>query len=174
MVKESLKAYLDKYFEEYMKYMGSYPVVPYDEEEESTLWFGEVDEEEYIQWKYKEKKIQTDFSQLEKEFGLILPEAAKELYNSYYFLKLEGFYHGESVFLDSISDNRDILNELKYVFENESKKYIPIGFYSCMDLLLCMEIDTGKIVAVDYEIDRADIIADSLEKMLDEMIPHKE
>ncbi len=33
MVKESLKAYLDKYFEEYMKYRGSYPVVPYDEEE---------------------------------------------------------------------------------------------------------------------------------------------
>lgn len=169
MVKESLKAYLDKYFEAYMKNRGSYPKVSYDEDEVSSLWFGEMDEEEYIQWKYQEKTAQTDFSQLEKKFELILPDAAKEFYNSYYFLQLEGFYHDESVFLDNITENRDILQELKYIFENESKKYIPLGLYGDMQLSLCMETDTGKIVAVDYENDSIEIIADSLEKMLDEM-----
>lgn len=77
--------------------------------------------------------------------------------------------YDESVFLDNITENRDILQELKYIFENESKKYIPLGLYGDMQLSLCMETDTGKIVAVDYENDSIEIIADSLEKMLDEM-----
>lgn len=174
MIKESLKAYLDKYFESYKKYMGRYPVVPYDEDEKSSLWFGEMDEEEYIQWRYEEKGTQTDFSELEKELGLTLPNAAKEFYNSYYFLRLEGFYNGESVFFDDISENRDILHDLKScIFENEGKKYIQIGIYSSMDLALCMEIDTGKIVSVDYDQDKVEAIVDSLEKMLNKMTPTK-
>lgn len=173
MVKESLKTYLDKYFETYMKNRGSYPMVPYDEDEESSLWFGEVNEEEYIQWKYQEKVTQTDFSQLEQEFGVRLPDAAKEYYNSYYFLQLEGFYNKELVFLDNITESRDILQELKYIFENENKKYIPLGMYGDMQLSLCMEIDTGKIVAIDYDNDSVETVADSLEKLLDEMRPSK-
>ena len=95
MIKECLKTYLDKYFACYKNYRGTYPAVPYDEEEKSSLWYGEPDEEEYIQWMYKEKDKQTDFSDLENEPELALPDAAKEFYNSYYFLQLQGFYHGD-------------------------------------------------------------------------------
>lgn len=38
MIKESLKEYLDKYFESYKNDMGTFPTVPYDEDEESSLW----------------------------------------------------------------------------------------------------------------------------------------
>lgn len=86
MIKECLKTYLDKYFACYKTYRGTYPAVPYDEEEKSSLWYGEPDEEEYIQWMYKEKDKQTDFSDLEDELELALPDTAKEFYNSYYFL----------------------------------------------------------------------------------------
>lgn len=39
MVKECLKTYLDKYFACYKNYRGTYPVVPYDEEEKSCKAF---------------------------------------------------------------------------------------------------------------------------------------
>lgn len=172
MIKERLKMYLDKYFESYKNYMGTYPVVPYDEDEESSLWFGEVDEEEYIQWKYKEKDILTDFSGLEKELGLALPDAAKEFYNSYYFLQLQGFYKGEAVMFDSISDNIDILQHLSsYIFEEGNKKYLQLGIYSNMNFALCMELDTGKMVTIDFDDNSVNVIADSLEAILDGMTP---
>lgn len=174
MVKKSLKEYLDKYFEKYKESMGSYPKVCYDLDEETSLVFGEIDEEGYIQWKYQEKTEQTDFTELEQEFGIKLPESFKEFHNSYYFLCLEGFYHGESVYIEEIPESRDILEELTYIFENESKQYIPLGMYGNMDLTLSMEVATGKIVTVDYETDEEKVIADSLEQVLDEMVPVRE
>lgn len=172
MIKESLKAYLDKYFESYKNYMGTYPAVPYDEDEKSSLWFGKVDDEEYIQWMYKEKEEQTSFLELEDEFDLILPDAVREFYNSYYFLQLQGFYNGESVMLDNISDDRDILQDLKTcIFKLEEKKYLQMGIYSNMDLALCMEIDTGEIVWVDYDCNTTGKIADSLGELLNKMTP---
>lgn len=172
MIKESLKTYLDKYFESYKNYMGTYPTVPYDEDEKSSLWFGEVDEEDYIQWMYKEKEEQTNFSELEAELGLVLPDAAKEFYNSYYFLQLQGFYSGESIMFDNISDNRAILQDLKTcILKIKEKKYLHMGTYSNMDLALCMEIDTGKIVWVDYDCDIVEKMADSLGEFLDKMTP---
>ena len=175
MIKECLKTYLDKYFECYKNYMGTYPTVPYDEDEKSSLWYGEVDEEDYIQWMYKEKDRQTKFSELEDELDLVLPDAAKEFYNSYYFLQLQGFYNGENVSFDSISDCRDILQDLRNcIFEMKEKKYLHMGIYSNMDLALCMEIDTGAIVWVDYDCKNVEKIADSLEEFLNKMTPMKQ
>lgn len=151
---------------------GTYPAVPYDEEEKSSLWYGEPDEEEYIQWMYKEKDKQTDFSDLENEPELALPDAAKEFYNSYYFLQLQGFYHGESVNFDPISDSRDILRDLRTcIFEINGKKYLHMGIYSNMDLVLCMETGTGAIVQADYDSKNVEKLADSLEEFLDQMTP---
>ncbi len=172
MIKECLKSYLSKYFECYKNYMGTYPVVPYDEDEKSSLWYGEVNDEDYIQWMFKEKDIETKFSELEDELELVLPDAAKEFYNSYYFLQLQGFYNGESVHLNAISDCIDILQELrKCIFEINAKKYIDMGIYSSMDLALCMEVDTGVIVCVDYDCDKVEVIADSLEEFLNKLSP---
>lgn len=173
MIKESLKAYLDNYFEMYKNSMGTYPTVPY-EEEESSLWFGEMDEDEYIQWMYKVKETETNFSELEAELDLEFPDELKEFYNSYYFLELQGFYNGEHLYFDSISDTRDILNEL-YITKIKGKNYLYMGKYSCMDIELCMEIDTGRMVSADYEGDDVEIIievlTDSLEELLSKMSP---
>lgn len=174
MIKECLKTYLDKYFECYKNYTGTYPTIPYEEDEKSSLWYGEADEEGYIQWIYKEKDRQTNFSDLEDALDLILPDAAKEFYNSYYFLQLQGFYHGESVRLDAVSDCRDILQDLKNgMFEMKDKKYLHMGIYSNMDLALCMEVSTGAIVWVDYDCENVEKLADSLEEFLNKMTPVK-
>lgn len=174
MIKESLKAYLDKYFEMYKKYMGKYPTVPYDEEEESSLWFGEMDEDEYIQWMYKEKDTETNFSELEAELDLEFPDELKEFYNSYYFLQLQGFYNGEHLSFKDVSDNRNIAEDL-YITKVKDKNYLYMGIYSSMDLDMCMEIETGKMVSVDYEADDneviVDVLTDSLEELLRKMSP---
>lgn len=173
MVKESLKNYLDRFFEEYLEKMGEYPSVPFDEDNVSSLYFGEVDEEEYIQWKYAEKKEYTDFSHLEKKFGIKISDDIKELYNSYYFLELQGFWHNEHIYIEEITEHKDILAEFEYAFENESKELIPIGIYGNMDLALCLEISTGNLIAVDYEDNSSNIMLGSLSNVLDEMTPLK-
>ena len=172
MLKECLKNYLDKYFECYKNCRGTYPVVPYDEYEKSSLWYGEANDEDYIQWKYKEKDTETKFSELEDELDLVLPNAVKEFYNSYYFLQLQGFYNGERVLFNAISDNIDILQELrKCIFEINDKKYLDMCIYSSMDLALCVEVETGAIVCVDYDCDKVEVIEDSIEKLLNNLKP---
>lgn len=174
MVKDCMKAYLEKYFDCYREFMGTYPTVPYDEEEESSLWYGEVDEEDYIQWVYREKDAQTDFSEFECESDLTLPVAVKEFYNSFYFLQLQGFYNGESVSFDSLGDRRDILRDLRdCIFEMRGKKYLHMGTYSNMDLALCMEIENGAIVWVDYDSENVQRLVDSLEEFLNKLTPMK-
>ena len=174
MVKESLKNYLDRYFESYIEKMGSYPIVPFDEDEVSSLYFGEADEEEHIQWKYAEKKEYTDFSDLEKKFGVKIADDIKELYNSYYFLQLQGFWHNEYVYIEEITEYSNIPHKFEYTFENESKELVPIGMYGNMQLTLCLEISTGNLIAVDYEGSIPNIILGSLSKFLDEMTPLKD
>ena len=172
MIKENLKAYLHKYFEIYKNYMGTYPTVPYNEDKISSLWFGEVDDEEYIQWMFKEKNEQTTFVGLEDELELTLPDAVKEFYNSFYFLQLQGFYNGECITFDDISDNRNILQDLRTcIFTREEKKYLQMGIYSNGDLPLCMEIETGEIVWTDYDCNNVGKIADSLDELLSKMTP---
>lgn len=103
---------------------------------------------------------------------LVLPDAVKEFYNSYYFLQLQGFYNGESVLFNAISDTIDILQELrKCIFEINDKKYLDMGIYSSMDLALCVEVETGAIVCVDYDCDKVEVIADSIEKLLNNLKP---
>lgn len=167
-----LKKLLNKYFECYKNYMGTYPVVPYDEYEKSSLWYGEVNDEDYIQWMFKEKDKDTKFSELEDELDMVLPDTVKKFYNSYYFLQLQGFYNGESVCFNAVSDYIDILQELrKCIFEINAKKYLDMGIYSSMNLALCMEVDTGVIVCVDYDCDKVKVIADSLEELLNKLTP---
>ena len=166
-----LKKLLNKYFECYKNYMGTYPVVPYDEYEKSSLWYGEVNDEDYIQWMFKEKDKDTKFSELEDELDMVLPDTVKKFYNSYYFLQLQGFYNGESVCFNAVSDYIDILELRKCIFEINAKKYLDMGIYSSMNLALCMEVDTGVIVCVDYDCDKVKVIADSLEELLNKLTP---
>lgn len=42
-----------------------------------------------------------------------------------------------------------------------------------MDFALCMEIDTGAIVWVDYDCKNVEKLADSLEEFLNRMTPMK-
>lgn len=58
MLKETLKNYMDAYIKVYREAFGKYPQVEVDaeiSEEPSVCFFGEKDEDGYIQWKYVEQ-----------------------------------------------------------------------------------------------------------------------
>lgn len=161
-MKEIIKKYLEEYFNEWITSRGSYPMVPYDEEMESELFFGEVDEDEYIQWEYKENTQQINFKYLEEKYELEIPQELKEYYSSYLFLQLEGFYKDKSVWLNPITDYTNIISELEFVFSNGSKDRIEIGTLIEEDLPICVEVKTGKVIVYDEEKNKYYKLEDSL------------
>ena len=46
-----------------------------------------------------------------------------------------------------------------------------MGIYSSVDLALCVEVEMGAIVCVDYGCDKVEVIADSIEKLLNNLKP---
>lgn len=61
MFQEILKNYIDAFFEDWK----SLPKLPYDEDEPSSLYVGEIDEEGWIEWQYVPVDRILDFSELE-------------------------------------------------------------------------------------------------------------
>ncbi len=82
MFQEILKNYIDAFFEDWK----SLPKLPYDEDEPSSLYVGEIDEEGWIEWQYVPVDRILDFSELEEEYAIHLSEELKEYYNSFYCL----------------------------------------------------------------------------------------
>lgn len=64
-MKKELHNYLEKYFEYWKKERGTFPMVPYDEDLSTEMYLGEVDEDEYIQWRYMENNTIIDFNSIE-------------------------------------------------------------------------------------------------------------
>lgn len=95
MLKETLKNYMDAYIKVYREAFGKYPQVEVDaeiSEEPSVCFFGEKDEDGYIQWKYVEQSADIDFDRLEKERCVQVCDEVKQLYHSYLFLELQDFW----------------------------------------------------------------------------------
>lgn len=55
---------------------------PFDEEDNSLIYVGEVDEDEYISWRPVEKKVTSDFSSLEDRLGIKIHGSVVEYFNS--------------------------------------------------------------------------------------------
>lgn len=173
MIKEELHRYLEKYVEFWKNERGSLPMVPYDEDCETKMYLGERDEDEYIQWNYKRKDKIIEFLPIEKKYDIKLHSDLKEYYNSYYFLQLEGFVDGRRIWLDPIDEERDILAELEYIFENEGKHIIEIGVEGKSDLPLYFEINSGNVMIYDFENNDKKILADSLKELFAKLSPKK-
>ncbi|MDE6052480.1 MAG: SecY-interacting protein Syd, partial [Lachnospiraceae bacterium] len=149
MLKEVLKKNIDAFFKVYEEDFKSLPKLPYDEEEPSNLYVGEVDEEEWIQWQYVPVDRMIDFSKLENEYGIHLPQELKEYYNSYYFLELCGFLDDRCIQLDKIDATVDVLDDFRCELDDNGNM-ITIGTddYNCS---ICVKIDSGHVISYDWE-----------------------
>ena len=85
MLKEVLKKYIDAFFKVFEDDLKSLPKIPYDEDNPSNLYVGEMDNDEDIQWQYAPVDRIIDFSELEEEYAIHISTELKEYYNSFLF-----------------------------------------------------------------------------------------
>lgn len=168
-MKEELHGYLEKYIEFWKKERGTLPMIPFDEDCQTKMYVGETDEDEYIQWNYKKNDNVIEFVDIEKKYNVKIHSDLNEYYNSYYFLQLEGFIDGKLIWLDSIDEEKDILGELEYIFENEEKHMIQIGVEGGSDLPIYFEMSSGNIVVYDFENNDNKVLVSSLKELFNKL-----
>lgn len=189
MLKEVLKSYLEQFIEaEKEMYESPYSKVPYNEDEPSDLYVGEIDEDGWIGWQYAPADRVIDFSGLEKEYNIHIPEELKEYYNSYYFLSLDGFWEdGLNISLDEIDKTTDVLGNLRDALDDEAHgQMVPIG-EDGYNRSICVKIDSGQVIAYDWEFELNDldpedagelqeetVLADSLSEFFSKLKPEEE
>lgn len=173
MVKKELKRYLDDYFNEWITKRSSYPMVSYDEDKISNLYFGELDEDDDIQWKYAPNNKNINFEILEDEYGIQINHELKEFYSSYLFLQLEGFYNEELIWIDPITDHTDIISEIKYCFDVEGAYNVKIGLFGNLSLPIYVEAQTGKVVVIEREKNKQYCLTQSISEFIGQLTPRK-
>lgn len=188
MLKDVLKNYMDSYIKFYQKEFGTYPQVDAEmTEEPSVCFFGEKDEEGYIQWKYVEQPADIDFDRLEKERCVCVCDEVKQLYHSYLFLELQGFLDGSEGGYISFDPVMEETQDLFFPSDEspaaeEYPNFILIGRHGKIDASLCVDIVTGKVYSWDlcddtYEFEQEgrfktpELLADSLTELLLRLSP---
>lgn len=160
MLKEVLKKYIDAYYKVCEDDWKSLPKLPYDEDEPSNLYVGEINENGWIQWQYVPVDRIIDFSGLEEEYNIHFSEELKEYYNSYYFLYLYGFWNNRCIIFEKIDNTIDVLEEFGNVLDSNENLFI-IGTDSC-NCSIGVKMDSGQVVLCDWENEEEFILADSL------------
>ena len=173
MLKEVLKKYIDAYCKVYEDEWKSLPKLPYDEDEPSNLYVGEINEDGWIQWQYVTVDRIIDFSGLEKEYNIHFSEELKEYYNSYYFLDLCGFWNNRCITLDKIDNTIDVLEDFRCELDNNRKTMITIGTDSC-NCLIGVKIDSGQVVLCDWENEEEFVLFDSLTEFFSKLKVRKD
>lgn len=89
-------------------------------------------------------------------------------------MQLEGFFNNKSIWFNPIDESKDILQELDYIFTNESKELIQIGIYKETDIpLYYNNNNNGNVVIYDWEKEVKDVLTNSLEELFTKLSPKK-
>lgn len=172
MLKKAIKSYLDKYFKVWEEERDSLPIVCYEEEERfSDLYVGKEEEDECIQWKYKQIRTQIDLSKLEKKYAVSIPQEIKEYYSAYRFLTFGGIFENEYVEFHSIGKRNVVISDMDDWLATVSRDFIRIGAGRWSEFL-CVKISDGKVVLWDKE--REIFLADSLEELFTKLTVYVE
>jgi hypothetical protein len=172
----SVKKALNKYFKELLDYWnrkyGTLPKTSWDEDVNPLLFQAEPDEEEYIYWKPKLKDRHEDFDKIEKMIGITINSTVKEYFDSYWFLEIEGFYNSKRINLEPNEPDKDIVRYFQNMKQYEKNignlfRYIQIGVISPEDMSIAVDNETGKIVIQDYETGNVEVMAESLEELIE-------
>ncbi|OMF02906.1 SecY interacting protein Syd [Paenibacillus sp. FSL H7-0331] len=144
--------------------------IPFDEDVDSFIYVGEVDEDEYISWRPVEKKDFNDFKSLEENQGIRIHPSVIEYYNSYWFADLDGFIKDHYIKLESVLPKADIesySNILTGYKNNHNNKleHIPIGIEG-NGLMVVVDNQDGYVKLEDYERNSFEVIAEGIEQLI--------
>jgi len=143
---------------------------PFDEDVESPIYFGEVDDEDYIGWKPVIKKEIHDFAMAEKKIGVKLHKSMIEYFNSYWFADMDGFIKTYYIILQSIRQREDIesyLDSLSQYMNNHGNtlQYIPIGIEG-NGRIVVIDNQSGFILLEDYERGSFELLSTDLRQLI--------
>lgn len=143
---------------------------PFDEEVDSLIYVGEVDEDEYISWRPVEKKDLYDFKTLEENLDVKIHSSVIEYFNSYWFADLDGFIKDHYIKLESVLPKADIQsysNTLKGYKKNHNNKLenIPLGIEG-NGLIVVVDNEDGSVKLEDFERSSFEVLSESIEKLI--------
>ena len=183
-MKKLILNYLKKYFNYWQHKTGFLPKVPFDEEADTTLYIGEVDEYGYIQWMYQENTEEVDFKKWENEVKGELRNEIKEYISSYKFLELVGFLDENIVYFNMINNYEEICLEEREKYLKEIKKSADIKDLKALEN--CIEIgsyhsifemyfdnNNGNIIVYDFDYHKKIIIANTFQELFERLTPSK-
>ncbi|HBV81214.1 MAG TPA: hypothetical protein DEB74_00145 [Lachnospiraceae bacterium] len=169
MIKDKIKNCLEENIILWQTEANSLPKIKFDEYtyEKSNLYVGDSDTEGRIQWHYTPVSRVLDFSDLEMESHIVLPQDLKDYYNAYFFLELNGFIDGECISFDPIDEIDDVLENLAYFMSGEEDEkfgttnLIILGIYGHKYPFGISKIGNGQVVVV-MEDNEEYVLAESL------------
>lgn len=143
---------------------------PVNEDTDSLIYVGEIDEEDYITWKPVEKSTSHDLTQLDKNYGVNFHSSIIEYFNSYWFADLDGFFQDHYIKLEAVLPNIELDSfgtTLEGYKNNHNNKLenIPLGIEG-NGLLIVIDNEDGKVKVEDYERSSYEIISESIEKLI--------
>lgn len=143
---------------------------PFDEDVDSFIYIGEVDEEEYILWRPIEKKEIYDFNSLEEKLGTRIHPSIIEYFNSYWFADFDGFIKDSYIKLESVLPKAGMESYGNLLFgyknnHNNKLENIPIGIEG-NGLIVVIDNQNGSVKLEDYERNSFEVISDSIEKLI--------
>jgi hypothetical protein len=143
---------------------------PLDEETDSLIYVGEVDEDEYVFWRPVEKEEITAFAAIEERLGTRIHRSVVEYFNSYWFADLDGFTNDYYIRLESIRTQEDVKAFENGLWEykcnhNNKMEHIPIGMEG-NGLIVVVDAQDGSIKFEDHERHSFELLAKDLEQFI--------
>jgi hypothetical protein len=171
----STKEAMERYFQmrkdvadEGLDFLFKTPVT--NEDDNSIIYEGEVDEDEYISWKPVKMTVSIDFKSLEEEFETIFHSSIIDYFNSYWFADLDGFFKKHYIKLEPVLPNTEI-NSFRESMEGYKLNHgdrlenIPIGIEG-NGLLVVIENNSGRVQLEDFERGSFEVIADNIQELM--------
>ncbi|WP_433959739.1 SecY-interacting protein Syd [Cytobacillus horneckiae] len=142
---------------------------PYNEEVDSFIYQGEMDDEEEISWKPIEKNNRNDLTMIEERFGIKLHTSIDDYFNSYWFADLDGFLGNHYIRLEAVLPNIELdsfeRNIEGYKNNHNSVDKTPIGIEG-NGLIVVIDNISGKVELEDFERDSFKEISNSLDVLI--------
>lgn len=170
-VKTAMTSYFEWLIAETNRRHHGLPRTPLVEDAEPTLYVGEPDANEYIQWRPMEKTSVHDLGPLERRFGISFHSSIFEYFNSYWFLQLGGQLDRRSIELMPVVPGLE-LDQFTTVLQSLVDHYgpawgwAPIGIEANTGFAVVTKTDSGAVALWNLERESAESIAPDLSALI--------
>ncbi len=168
-IKDAMNKYFNLRKEYFDKGLDLLFKTPYNEEVDSFIYQGEMDDEEEILWKPIVKNNKNNLKAVEEKFEIKLHTSIEDYFNSYWFADLDGFIGNHYIRLEPVLPNIELdsfESNLEGYNNNHNKiDKTPIGVEG-NGLIVVIDNISGKVELEDFERGSFEEITESLDELI--------